>query len=65
MIEDTWYPDCVWANKWNCVHSDTYTNHNDSHDDNEHLKMVSKPGIVLTVDSNGQSTSMASAIMIA
>ncbi len=52
MVEDTWYPDCDWANKWNRVNLDTDENHDDSHDDNKHLKMVSEPEIVITINRN-------------
>ena len=65
MIADEWHPDRDWTNKWNRERSRTGVETRDARRyEDTRLNMVSEPELIMTVDQHGNSTPMASAIMV-
>ena len=65
MIADDWHPDRDWTNKGNREKSKAGVETRDVRRCGDtRLTMVSEPELIMTVDQQGNSTPMASAIMV-
>ena len=65
LVADDWYPDKDWSAKWNCQLSKAGVKIAENYQCHDaHLAMVSDPELIMAVDRQGNSTPIASGIMV-